>query len=145
MNCFTCDQNLSAYIDDELARDLRRDIENHLAECDACRHQYDTQMSAWEIATTVETGATPVDLWSHIEARLPRRDTGTSIDDLARIVRGLASEVRELRRTVEDVRDRNIARSNYENDERVREQIRARPELSIWTEPGIPRRTGESG
>ena len=99
-------------------------------------------MTAREMASSVETEETPSDLWSRIEAQLPRRESETSVEDLALIVKGLASEVRELRQTVEDLRDRGASRASYEDEERVREQIRSRPELSIWTEPGLGRRTG---
>lgn len=142
MNCFTCEQNLTAYIDDELGHDQRRDVEAHLAECERCRQEYESQMSAWEMASNVDTEAAPGDLWSRIEAQLPRRESGTSVEDLALIVKGLASEVRELRQTIEEMRDRNEAPPGYEEEQRVREQIRARPELSIWTEPGLGQRAG---
>ena len=99
-------------------------------------------MTAWEMASSVETEETPGDLWSRIEAQLPRRESETSVEDLALIVKGLASEVRELRQTVEDLRDRGASRASCEDEERLREQIRSRPELSIWTEPGLGRRTG---
>ncbi len=142
MNCFTCEQNITAYIDDELGHDQRRDVESHLAECDRCRQDYESQMTAWEIASNADAVEAPGDLWSRIEAQLPKRESGTSVEDLALIVKGLASEVRELRQTVEEMRDRDTARSGYEAEGRVREQIRSRPELSIWTEPGLGQRTG---
>ncbi|GEM_PF-5314115 len=66
-------------------------------------------MTAWEMASSVETEETPGDLWSRIEAQLPRRESETSVEDLALIVKGLASEVRELRQTVEDLRDRGAS------------------------------------
>ena len=142
MNCFTCEQNITAYIDDELSHDHRREVESHLAECERCRQDYESQMTTWEMASNVDAEEAPGDLWSRIEAQLPKRDSGTSVEDLALIVKGLASEVRELRRTIEEMRNRSVAPSGYEEEQRVREQIRSRPELSIWTEPGLGQRTG---
>ena len=78
MNCFTCEQNITAYIDDELVHDQQREVENHFAECERCRQDYDTQMTAWEMASSVETEETPSDLWSRIEAQLPRRESRIS-------------------------------------------------------------------
>ena len=59
MNCFTCENNLSAYVDDELTTDVRRDIEAHLDTCEKCHQEYETLLSTWELAGDMRTEAAP--------------------------------------------------------------------------------------
>ncbi len=104
MNCFTCERNLSAYIDDELQNDVRLEIEAHLDTCDRCRQDYESQLSAWEAAGNVRVESAPDKLWQALEAELQTKGPDTTLEDLALIVRGLASEVRDLRQAMEGLR-----------------------------------------
>lgn len=148
MNCFTCEKNISAYIDDELPQDQRIEIEAHLAECDVCRDEYESQLTTWEAATDVGSAPAPDNLWHGIESELEQSGhTGTTIDDLALIVRGLAEEVRQLRLDIQGLQqDESRA---YEDDppvdDREPRRVRPRPGLSIWTEPGTGRRLSDVG
>jgi hypothetical protein len=104
MTCFTCENNLSAYIDDELNTDVRREIETHLDTCEKCRSEYETHMATWENAGNMRTEAAPDDLWKTIETDLKQQTTHTSTEDLALMVRGLASDIRDLKQTVDQLR-----------------------------------------
>jgi len=112
MNCFTCENNLSAYIDDEITTDVRREMEAHLDTCETCHKEYETLLSSWELAGDMRTEAAPDGLWQSVEAELKQKNnTQTTTEDLALIVRGLASEVRDLKQAVDglrrDLEDRN--------------------------------------
>ena len=158
MNCFTCEKNLSAYIDDELPQDQRVEIEGHLGDCDACREEYEGQLTIWESVAEAGSATAPDNLWRGIESELEQTGhTGTTMDDLALIVRGLADEVRQLRHEVQSLQ-RNVedqAGSNrihesgvYETDppfEERERRVRSTPGLSIWTEPGTGRRLSDVG
>lgn len=105
MNCFTCENNLSAYIDDEMTPDVRREIEAHLDGCEKCRKEYETLLATWELAGDLRTEAAPDALWKAVEAKLEQKgQQHTTTEDLALIVRGLASEVRDLKQTVDGLR-----------------------------------------
>ena len=112
MNCFTCENNLSAYIDDEITTDVRREMESHLDTCEMCRKEYETLLSAWELAGDMRTEAAPDGLWQVVEAEMKQKHSHhTTTEDLVLIVRGLASEVRDLKQAVDglrrDMEDRN--------------------------------------
>lgn len=112
MNCFTCENNLSAYIDDELTTDVRREMEAHLDVCEICRKEYESLLSTWELAGEMRTETAPDGLWQAVTSELEQKvQNNTTTEDLALIVRGLASEVRDLKQVVEgmrrDLEDRN--------------------------------------
>jgi len=104
MTCFTCERNLSAYIDDELTPDTRLEVESHLDACERCRRDYETHLAAWEATGLLRAGTPPDGLYEKIEPEVRRQRPSTTVEDTARIVRGLAGEVRELRQAVEDLR-----------------------------------------
>ena len=141
MNCFTCEKNLSAYIDDEITADVRREIEAHLDECETCRGEYETHLSAWEMAGDMRTEAAPDDLWQAVESELQTQvGGGTSTEELALIVRGLASEIRDLKHMVDGLRqDMDTAAREAED------RMRANDSLDIWTQPGVGRTRSNVG
>ena len=110
MNCFACERNLSAYLDDELSNEERREIEGHLEQCDRCRVEFDTHQLTWEIAGGLQAGLAPDGLWRGIEQQMQtaRQSTSpnSSLDELALMIKGLATEVQEMRRTVDALRDK---------------------------------------
>ena len=149
MNCFACEKNISAYIDDEVPQDQRIEIESHLGSCDACRDEYESQLSTWEAVSDVGSSSAPDNLWRGIESELEQTGhTGTTIDDLALIVRGLAEEVRQLRLEMQGLQ-REVEDRTYESEmpveDRSERRVRTRPGLSIWTEPGTGRRLSDVG
>ena len=149
MNCFTCEKNISAYIEDELPQDLRIEIESHLGEYDACRDEYEIQLSTWEAVGDLVSKPAPDNLWRGIESELEQTGHfGTTLDDLALIVRGLTDEVRQLRLEVRglqrDVEERAYEAAPVRDD--TEEGRRVRPNgLSIWTEPVTGRTLSDVG
>ena len=139
MNCFTCDRNLSAYIDDELAPEQRLDLESHLEDCERCRKEYETHMTSWEAAEDLRSEDAPEGLWQGIEAELQQKGPDTTLEDLALIVRGLAGEVRELRQAVGELR-RDLEAPAQPQPETPVERAPLRPRLSVWEE-SVSRRT----
>jgi anti-sigma factor RsiW len=150
MNCFACEKNISAYIDDELTQDTRIEMESHLSDCDACRDEYESQLSTWEAVADVGSAPAPDNLWRGIETELEQTGhVGTTIDDLALIVRGLADEVRQLRLEVRglqhEVDDRSYSEADMPVSDSGERRVRPRPGLSIWTEPGTGRSLSDVG
>jgi len=104
MNCFTCERKLSAYLDDELPLDERLEVEAHLDECETCRTEFEQHQKAWEAAGAATAGAAPDGLWQGIERELDADESPTSLEEVALMVKGLASEIHDLRRTVDGLR-----------------------------------------
>ncbi|MBQ35118.1 MAG: hypothetical protein CME04_01900 [Gemmatimonadaceae bacterium] len=103
MNCFQCERNLSAYLDDELPMDERLEIETHLDGCETCRTEFESHQKAWEAAHQSTAEAAPEGLWQGIENQMD--DGGRAdVEDLTLMVKGLAAEIGDLRRTVDDLR-----------------------------------------
>lgn len=117
---------------------MRRDIEAHLDTCETCHKEYEALLSTWELAGDMRTEAAPDGLWQAVEAELQQKGhNNTTTEDLALIVRGLASEIRDLKQTVEAMRQ-DVEQSNDSRN-------RADGDLGIWTEPGVGRTRSQMG
>lgn len=103
MNCFQCERNLSAYLDDELPMDERLEIETHLDGCDTCRTEFESHQMSWEAAHQVSAEAAPDGLWNGIVEQTGGSGSG-GVEELTLMVKGLASDMQDLRRTVDDLR-----------------------------------------
>lgn len=136
MNCFSCERNLSAYIDDELTHDARLEVEAHLDTCEACRKNYETHLAAWEAAGRVRAEGAPEGLWRDIESELQQKGAATTTEDLALIVRGLAEEVRDLKGIMESLRRDLESIRPLEAQEEVLQRDPLRQRLYLWTDPG---------
>lgn len=117
MNCFQSERNLSAYLDDELPMDERLEVETHLEECETCRAEFESHQAAWEAAHQVAAEAAPDGLWQGIESQIREHGPQAGLEELSLMVKGLASEIQDLRRTVDGLR-------------RMFEQAE-------WAEPGV--------
>ena len=143
MNCFTCERNLSAYLDDELPMDERLEVEAHLDECEACRGEFELHQKAWEAAGAAAAGAAPDGLWQGIERELEADESSTSLEQVALMVKGLASEIQDLRRTVDGMR-RQLEQAEWaerasEAAEPEREYGEIRVSRNPFRPPGQPR------
>jgi len=126
INCATCERNLSAYIDDELASEMRLEMEGHLDECEGCRGEFESHQTAWEATNQAQAGRAPEGMWEEIVAELgEEKEASTSIDDLALMIRGLAGEVQDLRREVTTLR-RDLAVTEWAEEPEDEEDIRLR-------------------
>lgn len=105
MNCFTCERNLSAYLDDELPMDERIELEGHLDACAACRIEFESHQTAWEAAHRATAEAAPDTIWQGIEGQFVESGAGqTGIEELALMMKGLAADVQQLRQVVDGLR-----------------------------------------
>jgi len=141
MNCFACERNLSAYLDDELPMDERLEIEAHLDECERCRAEFESHQGAWEAGSGVQVGAAPDGLWRGVEAELEAEGPSTTLDDLALMVKGLASEIQDLRRSV-DVLNRQAEEAEWEDQATAQAQGREVGDIRVRStafRPGRPR------
>jgi hypothetical protein len=129
------ERHISAYIDDELSVETRREMEAFMDQDQEARAEFETHLAAWEAAQEVPVGRAPEDLWSSIEAALQAQGTGASLEDLALMLRGLAGEVRELRRAVDGLR-RDLEEAGWEEEREAAGDIRVRASIA----PDRPRR-----
>ena len=120
MNCFGCERNLSSYLDDELSVEERLEIEAHLEDCEGCRAEFEAHQSAWEVAGGLQAGAAPDGLWRGVEANLEEEGSSGSLEDLALMIKGLASEIQDLRRSVDGLR-RQVEQAEWGVEEREAE------------------------
>ncbi len=139
MNCFACERNLSAYIDDELSSEVRLEVEGHLEACERCRKDYETHLAAWEAAGDLRAEAAPEGLWQAIESELQQKGADTTLEDLALIVRGLAGEVRDLKQALESLRQ-DLEAGPVEEQEASGSRTPLSPRLSLF-EQSVSRRT----
>ena len=142
MNCAACERNLSAYIDDELIAEMRREIEVHLDECEPCRAEFEAHQAVWEAAGLVPAGPVPEGVWEGVQAGLQPEGGGTSLEEVALMLRGLAGEVRDLRQAVDSLqRDLEEAGFTEEREAPARERevrpsryVAGRPHLGMIEE-----------
>lgn len=104
MNCTACERNLSAYIDDQLDGEIRRQLEEHFDACPTCRAEYESHLAVWEAVGSADHPGASGDLWSAVEGQLGQTGQATGIEDLALMLRGLAGQVQELQRSVDEMR-----------------------------------------
>ena len=128
------ERNLSAYIDDELTPEARLEVEAFMDENEEARAEFESHQAAWEAAQMARSGAAPEGMWEAIEETLQPESGATDLEDLALMIRGLAGEVQDLRRTVADLR-RDIEEAELaeerEADEGRDEDIRSGRYLSV--------------
>jgi predicted anti-sigma-YlaC factor YlaD len=70
MQCQNVNVKLSAFIDGELAKHARREIQEHLKSCDACRQTFEELSHTWEILSRVQIAEKSPYLYTRIRARL---------------------------------------------------------------------------
>lgn len=104
MNCPACERQLSAYIDDQLALETRLELEAHLDQCPRCRADFESHQAVWEAAHLGAGEAPPATLWEGIAAQLEEPIQSTRLDDLALMLRGLAAQVQDLQRGLDELR-----------------------------------------
>ena len=143
MNCFACERNLSAYLDDELPMDERLEIEAHLDECERCRAEFESHQGAWEASGAALVGAAPDGLWRGIETELEVEGPSTTLDDLALMVKGLASEIQDLRRSV-DALNQQAEEAEWEDRAAAQAQGRDVGDIRVSSKSFRPRRPREA-
>jgi predicted anti-sigma-YlaC factor YlaD len=63
---------LAAYLDDEVAAEVRADLETHLRECRTCRVLYDTSRKTLQIVTEVRSYEIPQPLSERLVGKIMR-------------------------------------------------------------------------
>ena len=132
MNCFGCERNLSSYLDDELSVEGRLEIEAHLEDCERCRAEFESHQAAWEVAGGVQAGAAPDGLWRGVEANLEEEGSSGSLEDLALMIKGLASEIQDLRRSVDGLR-RQVEQAEWSEERELSQAHGGTPEIRVST------------
>jgi anti-sigma factor RsiW len=70
MNCPDIKNLLSAYLDGELADELRADVSAHLERCPDCTHEFQGFEKLSRMASTLQSAVPPEHLWKRIETEL---------------------------------------------------------------------------
>ena len=134
------ERNLSAYIDDELTPETRREMETYMDANEEARKDYETHLAAWEAAGYIRAEPASDAIWRTVESSLNQHNTTT--ENLALIVRGLASEVRDLKAAVENLRQEQNPRPEGDSEEIRRWDTQG---LGLWTGPGVERSRSDTG
>jgi uncharacterized protein with NAD-binding domain and iron-sulfur cluster len=66
MNCQWVQQNLSAYIDNELPQNQKEMVESHLSWCSRCKTELESVSCAWDILSSWEDELPPLHLKDNI-------------------------------------------------------------------------------
>jgi anti-sigma factor RsiW len=75
MWCFQAKRRISAYLDDELAADQRRALEEHLGQCAGCEGELERLRAQSASLRQIEDAPPlPTDLWSFVERDLARAE-----------------------------------------------------------------------
>lgn len=78
MECPTCLENLTAYLDDELGDNDRERVEAHLNSCNLCAADLQSLSSSYQVVDrALDTINVGPEIWSRIEAALPARSEPT--------------------------------------------------------------------
>jgi len=70
-------EKLSAYCNDELTVEERRDVELHIESCGRCRREFEEIKLGVEFAQMLPQSDAPLDTWQQIEKRLGEKDSFT--------------------------------------------------------------------
>ncbi len=66
-------EEMSSYLDDEVAAGIRREVEAHLAECQTCQVLYDSTRKTLKVVTEVRSADLPGGLPDSMIARIISR------------------------------------------------------------------------
>ncbi len=75
MNCQWIQQNLSAYIDNELPENQREMVESHLSTCSQCKTEFESISYAWDTLSSWETEPPPLHLKDSILKAVKKEKT----------------------------------------------------------------------
>ena len=131
------ERKLSAYIDDEASPETRLEMEAFMDENEEARAAFESHLTVWEAAQSSADHPAPDGLWAGIEEALGPEGGGTSLQELALMIRGLAGEVQDLRREVQSLRRVRRAQESEQplpTDRENEESIRVRT-LPFYPEP----------
>jgi len=67
--CRRVGDNLSAYLDGELRGEARREVEEHLAQCAACRKELEDLKATWQLLDDLEAPIVPRTFQAQVVAR----------------------------------------------------------------------------
>lgn len=78
MRCSDCQENISAFLDQELKEGRQREIQTHLDACRECRNEFQRSKQEWIWWKSMRAEMNPTrDLWPQIEREI--RTTGKSV------------------------------------------------------------------
>ncbi len=81
ISCHKVLENLSDYIDDSIAAEVRRELESHLAECSSCQVVLDTSRRTLKIVTDVGSFEIPAEVSERLLRKTLASLGGGSGDD----------------------------------------------------------------
>ncbi len=70
MECLTCTESLTAFMDGELSPDQARKVELHFTQCTPCHDDYQSHLHTYELVEQVGLLELDPDLWTRIHSEI---------------------------------------------------------------------------
>ena len=70
MECLTCTESLTAFMDGELSPDLAKNVEIHVTQCTPCHDDYQSLLHTYQLVEQVGLLDLDPDLWTRIHSEI---------------------------------------------------------------------------
>ncbi len=70
MECLTCTESLTAFMDGELSPDQAQKVENHVTQCTPCHDDYQSLLHTYQLVEQVGLLELDPDLWTRIHSEI---------------------------------------------------------------------------
>jgi len=70
MECLTCTESLTAFMDGELSPDQAKNIESHFTQCTPCHDDYRSLLHTYQLVEQVDLLELNPDLWTRIHSEI---------------------------------------------------------------------------
>ena len=75
MECRTCSESLTAFMDGELSRPQAKEVESHLTECTQCNQEYQSLFDSYQLVERASLLELTQDLWPRIHSQITISDS----------------------------------------------------------------------
>ena len=76
MNCRSCNDALTALLDNELTADEQKTVRSHLSVCPECQKEYDSLLWAFDLTEKIDTMDLNPAIWTRIQSELTAAESG---------------------------------------------------------------------
>ena len=70
MECLTCTESLTAFMDGELSPDLAKNVETHVTQCTPCHDDYQSRLHTYQLVEQVGLLELDPDLWTRVHSEI---------------------------------------------------------------------------
>ena len=75
MDCRTCSESLTAFVDDELSVRDKESLETHLTQCRPCREEHESLLDSYQLVDQLSYLETDPALWTRIHSEITHLPT----------------------------------------------------------------------